>query len=278
MRTSPPSASAANLARAMITAIGTQVEGTSIMVWWKRFGLSRGRPVRALQAALAERKVVPRRSTGIRRALAVIGAALLLASGFALGVNSGRIPDTDAAYAAYEKGDRATALRLSQALAEQGDARAQSLLGFIRYNDRGVLRDDAEAVKWSRLAAGQGDAAAQFRLGLMCSEGHGVPQDHAEAAKWYRLAADRGHPQAQYNLGLLYATGEGVAQDNVMAHMWFNLAAAQFPASDTRNRNAAINSRDVVAGKLTREQLVEAQKLARDWQPIDRAQRGVSTS
>jgi uncharacterized protein len=258
----------------------------SVMVRWKRFGSSRGRPAPAaleaqatgLQAAVAERNVVARRSTRIRPALAATGAALLLASGLALGVNSERVPDTDEAYAAYQKGNSATALRLSQPLAEQGDARAQSLLGLIHYNDRGVLRDDAEAVKWSRLAAEQGDAAAQFRLGLMYSEGHGVPQDHAEAAKWYRLAADRRHPQAQYNLGLLYATGEGVAQDNVMAHMWLNLAAAQFPLSDTRNRNAAINSRDVVAGKLTREQLAEAQKLARDWQPLHRPQHGIPTS
>jgi TPR repeat protein len=256
----------------------------SIMTWWKRFGLSRGRPdpaaleAQALQAAVAERRVVARRSTGIRRALAATGAALLLASGLALGLNSERVPDTDAAYAAYQNGNSATALHLSQPLAEQGDARAQSLLGLIHYNDRGVLRDDAEAVKWSRLAAEQGDATAQFRLGLMYSEGRGVPQDHAEAAKWYRLAADRRHPQAQYNLGLLYATGEGVAQDNVMAHMWLNLAAAQFPVSDTRNRNAAISSRDVVAGKLTREQLAEAQKLARNWQPLDRPQHGIPTS
>jgi TPR repeat protein len=254
------------------------------MVRWKPFGSSRVRPApaaleaQALQAALAERKVVARRSTGIRRALAATGVALLLASGLALGVSSKRVPDTDAAYAAYQKGNRAAALRLSQPLAEQGDARAQSLLGLIHYNDRGVLRDDAEAVKWTRLAADQGDAAAQFRLGLMYSEGHGVPQDHAEAAKWYRLAADRRHPQAQHNLGLLYATGEGVAQDNVLAHMWLNLAAAQFPVSDTRNRNAAISSRDVVAGKLTREELLEAQKLARDWQPLDRPQHGAPTS
>ena len=256
------------------------------MTWWKRLGSRRGRPAAAApkaeatasQAAPAERKVAARRSTGIRRALAAAGAALLLASGFMLGVNRERVPDTDAAYAAYEKGDRAAALRLSQPLAEQGDARAQSLLGSIHYNDRGRLRDDAEAVKWSRLAADQGDAAAQFRLGLMYSEGRGVPQDHAEAVKWYRLAADRGHPQAQYNLGLLYAAGEGVAQDNVMAHMWFNLAAAQFPVSDTRNRNAAITSRDAVAGKLTREQVLEAQKLARDWHPLDRPQHEVPTS
>ena len=101
----------------------------------------------------------------------------------------------------------------------------------------------------------------------MYSEGHGVPQDHAEAAKWYRLAADQRHPQAQYNLGLLYATGEGVEQDYRKAHMWFNLAVVHFPPSERPKRNAAINSRDIMAGKLSREQVAEAQKLAREWQP-----------
>jgi uncharacterized protein len=274
----------------------------SIMKWWRRFGSGRGRAeaaalqqqVTALQAALAKCKSVARRS-GIRRALTATGAVLLVALGFALGVNSerlqqsiadrvvalgfaGPVRNTDAAYAAYEKGDHATALRLLRPVAEHGDARAQSLLGLIQYTGRGVPRDDAEAVKWFRLAADQGDAAAQFRLGLMHSEGHGVPQDHAEAAKWYRLAAEAGYARAQYNLGLLYAAGEGVSQDNVMAHMWFNLAVAQFPVSDTRGRNAAITSRDVVASKLTPEQLAQAQKLAREWNPSHRAQRGAGTS
>jgi len=169
-------------------------------------------------------------------------------------------------------------LRLAEPLGEKGDVRAQSLLGLIYYIGRGAMRDDAKAVTWLRLAADQGDAAAQFRLGLMYSEGQGVPQDHAEAARWYRLAADQRYPHAQYNLGLLYAKGEGVEQDNVMAHMWFNLAVAQFPAADARNRTAAVNSRDVVANKLTREQIAEAQKLAREWQLMARAQLGGGTS
>jgi uncharacterized protein len=272
------------------------------MAWWRRFGLGRSRPdpaaleqqVKALQAALDSRKAVARRS-GIRRAFTATGAALLLALGFVLGINSGgikqsmadRVPalgladpvrQADAAHAAYQKGDHASALRRLRPAAEQGDARAQSLLGLIHYMGRGGLRDDAEAVRWSRLAAAQGDAAALFRLGLMYSEGHGVPQDHAEAAKWYHLAAERGYAQAQYNLGLMYAAGEGVSQDNVMAYMWLNLAVAQFPASGTPQRGAAVRSRDVVANKLTREQIAEAQKLAREWKPVHGAQQGEETS
>ena len=231
-------------------------------------------------------------SSGVRPALRATGAILILAVGLALGASSdplapstayrpgwvGPSLDAEAAYVAYQKGHHARALRLAQPLAEQGEARAQSLVGLIHYTGRGAVRDDAKAAKWLRLAADQGDAAARFRLGLIYSEGHGVPQDHAEAAKWYRLAADQRHPQAQYNLGLLYATGEGVERDYRTAHIWFNLAVVHFPRSETRNRNAAINNRDVIAGKLSREAVAEAQRLAREWQPTARAEHGKGNS
>jgi hypothetical protein len=175
--------------------------------------------------------------------------------------------DAEAAHAAYQSGGYAAALRLARPLAEAGDARAQSLVGSIHYRGRGVARNDAEALRWFRRAADQGEAEAQFHLAIMHGEGQSVPQDHAEAARWFRLAAEGGHAQAQYNLGLAYAKGEGVEQDHVRAHMWFNLAAARFAGSDSRNRGIAARSRDVIAGKMSRDDLAEAQKLAREWQP-----------
>ena len=90
-----------------------------------------------------------------------------------------------------------------------------------------VLQDDAEAVKWYRLAADQGNAPAQSDLGFMYANGRGVPQDGTEAVKWYRLAANQGNALAQYNLGFMYANGRGVPQDYLLAHMWFDLAAAR---------------------------------------------------
>jgi len=254
-----------------------------------RFGRGRRRPdpaalqqqVKALRAALDSCKGAARGS-GSRRALSAAGGVLVLVFGFVLGANSagirqsvadlpafgfaGPVEPAEAAYAVYDKGDRVTALRRLRPLAEQGDARAQSVLGLVYYTARGNLRDDMKAAKWFRRAADQGDAAAQFRLGLMYSEGQGVPQDHAEAANWYRRAADQRYAQAQHNLGLAYAAGEGVPQDLVTANMWLNLAVAQFPASDIQHRSSAVRSRDVVANKLTQEQIAEARKLAREWQ------------
>ena len=62
--------------------------------------------------------------------------------------------------------------------AEQGDADAQSTLGFMYENGRGVPQDDAEAVRWYRLAAEQGNSLAQNNLGFMYGNGRGVPAAH----------------------------------------------------------------------------------------------------
>ncbi|WP_269467350.1 tetratricopeptide repeat protein [Candidatus Thiodictyon syntrophicum] len=60
--------------------------------------------------------------------------------------------------------------------------------------------------------AEQGDADAQSKLGWMYLKGQGVPQDYAQAAAWYRKAADQDNADPQYNIGGLYLTGRGVPQ------------------------------------------------------------------
>jgi hypothetical protein len=243
------------------------------------------RRVNSLQVALNQCKGVARQWWGFRVRFTIGVAVVSLAIGFALGVYRHAISqafiDTAAAVgiagprgdataeadAAFKKGDYAKALKLARPLADAGDPRAQAIVGFAYYRGRGIIHDDAEAAKWLHRAADQGDAPARFTLGVMYGEGRGVPQDFTEAAHWYRLAAEQGDAQAEYNLGLAYARGEGVTQDVVEAHMWFNLAAARFPATDTRNRAAAVKNRDTVASEMSSEQLSEAQKRALTWKP-----------
>src|SRR4029077_12512676 len=97
--------------------------------------------------------------------------------------------------------------------------------------------------------------------------GQGVPQDYAEAAKWYRKAADQGFAEAQSNLGAMYAKGQGVPQDYVEAYKWFDLAAARFAASDAALRDGVVSDRERIAAGMTRAQIAEAQRLAREWKP-----------
>ena len=69
--------------------------------------------------------------------------------------------------AAYQRGDFAAALRLFQPLAEQGDASAQSNLGVMYEQGRGVAQNYREAMRLFRLAAIQGDASAQSRCHVL---------------------------------------------------------------------------------------------------------------
>ena len=109
--------------------------------------------------------------------------------------------DLDDGFAAAQKGDFATALRLWTPLAEQGDT------------------------------------LAQFNLGVMYEKGRGLAQDYKTAVKWYTLSAEQGNAYAQFNLGVMYDNGSGVAQDYVKAHMWYNIAAIDGDADAIKNRD-----------------------------------------
>ena len=128
--------------------------------------------------------------------------------------------------------------------------------GFAAY-ERG---DYDTAFKELKPLAEQGDTDAQHSLGVMYDTGQGVPQDYKEAATWYRKAAEQGYAPAQYNLGAMYANGEGVPPDDVLAYMWFSLAR-------TQGNEIVIENRDLIAERMTHEQIVEAQILAREWKP-----------
>ncbi len=85
----------------------------------------------------------------------------------------------------------------------------------------------AQAVEWYQAASAQGVAAAQTNLGLMYAQGRGVKQDYDEARKLWAQAAASEHPMAQFNLGLLYLQGLAGTPDEKKAAQYFQLAAQQ---------------------------------------------------
>lgn len=99
--------------------------------------------------------------------------------------------------AAYNKGDYAQAFKILRPLASKGLAMAQTNLGVMYHEGKGVAQDYKEAVKWYRLAATQGETLAQNILGVMYHNGEGVTRDYHEALKWYRLAAADGLESAK---------------------------------------------------------------------------------
>ena len=104
----------------------------------------------------------------------------------------------------------------------------------------------------------QGHAGAQSALGLKYASGARVPEDDVEAVRLYRLAAEQGHAGAQWLLGGMYGEGDGVPENDVLAYMWFSLSADQ-------GNGSALESKELIEGGMTREQIAEAERLAHEW-------------
>jgi len=160
--------------------------------------------------------------------------------------------------------ERAAAVCLRQA--KEGDAIAETDIGKMYAEGRGVEQDFTEAKRWFELASAQNQPDGLYNLGVMYAVGEGVAQDYAQAVKWYRLAADRGQIDAQNSLGIRYKRGEGVGQDYVQAHKWFALSAAN--AIHPADRARAIANVEAVAKLMTPAQIAEAERLARAWKPV----------
>lgn len=128
---------------------------------------------------------------------------------------------------AYEKEDNLTAFKACHPLAEEGNAVAQTRIGYLYSNGKGVAKDEAQALQWYTKAAQQGNATAQYNLGLAYFNGEGIAKNPSQAAQWFRKAAEQGYALAQYNLGVLYQNGMGVSQDALQAAQWYRKAADQ---------------------------------------------------
>ena len=83
-----------------------------------------------------------------------------------------------------------------------------------------------------------------------------------ETTDTLRASAEQGDATAQLVLAMGYEHGNGVPQDYVLAHMWYNLAASR---ETGEVRYQAVQGRNIVAERMSADQLAEAQRLARDW-------------
>jgi len=125
-----------------------------------------------------------------------------------------------------------------RAIADQGIASAQYLVGLMFHTGVGSSRGSSMAAQYYNRAAQQGHAEAyeglrtlgehwtraQFFLGSLNDLGEGIEQNYAEALRWYRLAADQGDEESQYRIGMMYAEGRGVEQDLSEAAKWFRVS------------------------------------------------------
>ncbi len=136
----------------------------------------------------------------------------------------------------------------------------------VMAGERAYARGDyVEAVRLFTPPALLGDPTAETYLGFMFQEGKGVPKNYSEAYRWFYAAALQGVPTAQYFVGELYDKGFGAPHDFVQAYLWIDLAAAH---AEPRHRVFWARMRDEIANKLTFQELAQAQALAVSFVPL----------
>lgn len=111
--------------------------------------------------------------------------------------------------------------------AQQDDADAQYLLGYMMFNGIGGESQPLDAVVWFQRAYAKEHAKAAQALDDAYAN-----IESAFAAKRYDVvkilatkAASKGEAKAQYLLGYLYFYGLGVDKDPAQAKEWFQLSA-----------------------------------------------------
>ncbi|HQR19717.1 MAG TPA: tetratricopeptide repeat protein [Burkholderiaceae bacterium] len=161
----------------------------------------------------------------------------------------------DAARAAYESEDYATAVALYAPRATAGDAEAQYRMGMMARFGWGMDKDTSAAVRWLTEAARQNHPQAQAELGTMYRLGRGVPEDPKRAAQWLTAAANAGVGIAQLSIGRMYRDGIGVDRDLVEAYAWFS-AAGENSVMD------GFAYRSEITKDMTPEQIAEGRRRA----------------
>lgn len=133
-------------------------------------------------------------------------------------------------WAAFDRGDFASAINEWKPLAMKGDAIAQTNMGFLYSGGHGVAQDYKQAFDWFSKAGAQGNAKALYSLGYFYERGMGVPQNMAQAFEFYQKSAAKGFANAQIKIGLMY-----LKKDDSKAFEWFQKAAAQGDAEGQKH-------------------------------------------
>jgi localization factor PodJL len=155
-----------------------------------------------------------------------------------------------------------------QRAADQGLVQAQYRLGTFYERGLGMKADRALAETWYKRAADKGNVKAMHNLAVLSANQTDQSPDYTTAAQWFEQAAQRGLADSQFNLAILYENGLGVKKDLQQAYMWISLAAQDKDAD-------AVRRQGILRGKLTAEELAEAERMIGEWRPIP-VDRGVN--
>lgn len=125
----------------------------------------------------------------------------------------------------------------------------------------GDRADYGTALKIWLGTAQRGEAEAQYYAGTLYEKGAAGAPDYRQAAEWYRKAADQGYSRAAISLGRLYEQGLGVNRDSVEAMKWFAKASGLSESNLSQLANPQLHRQVTVLQSQLAGKSEEAEKL-----------------
>jgi hypothetical protein len=129
----------------------------------------------------------------------------------------------------YDRGDFATARQMFEPLAQQGDRKAQTMMGHFHAGGRGFPQNIDEADKWYRLAAAQAEPIAQYNVfGIELQQAARTRRQikpSQQAVEWLRQSAEQDFPAAQFLLSMSLHNGQLLPKNEAESFRWLRRAA-----------------------------------------------------
>jgi TPR repeat protein len=110
--------------------------------------------------------------------------------------------------------------------ANEGNAHAQYMLGYIYLDGSFIPQDIPTGLQWLQKSAEQNFAKAQCYLGVIYLQGlFGIEADPQKAVQWFRLASEQEDDDATKYLAECLVTGNGIEKNTAEAiHLWKKFA------------------------------------------------------
>ena len=144
------------------------------------------------------------------------------------------------AQALYGQRQYVEAAELFRAAAEEGDARAMSMLGVMYYSGKGVKKDADEAIRLYKLSAEKGDVNGMLRLASAYQLGWDVEESYETALCWFERAAECGSAKGAYRAGQFHAQGLGTELSLSKALEWWKRSLSIEPSGEVAYRIASV--------------------------------------
>jgi TPR repeat protein len=160
----------------------------------------------------------------------------------------------------------AEGLRYLEMAAQQLWPPALAILSTFYNEGRYVTPDPVRARDYLIRAANANHAGAQCNLGGALFGGQYGETNASKAAELFKASAQQGYAPGQSAYGYVLSRGDGVPRDPVEAWKWCELAAAA-------GEKTAGTIMGILLQTLTPDQIEEARRRARTFQPLDMQQR-----